>query len=69
MTSPLKSLALAIALLMLGGLLLAPYTATKRRGASDGTVTQMTARERQLAELRVNWFSYACFLGAAAASA
>jgi hypothetical protein len=66
MKRPLHSLLVAIGLLFLGSLSLAPYTPSKKQIAPDGMIAQRTESDRPLAELRVNWFAYACFAGAAA---
>jgi hypothetical protein len=66
MRHPLKSLLLAIGLFVLGSMSLAPFAPTKKQVASDGTVTMRTERELRFAELRVNWFAYACFISGAA---
>ena len=66
MKRPLISLLVAIGLLLLGGLSLAPYTPTKKHIAADGTVTVRTEGERRMMELRVNWFAYLCFAAGAA---
>lgn len=63
MRRPLISFLVAIGLFVLGSMLLAPFTPSKTRVAADGTITQRTANERRLAELRVNGFAYACFVG------
>ena len=69
MRHPLKSLLLALGLLLLGSLSLAPYTPSKKHIAADGTVTVRTESERRMMELRVNWFAYACFAGGTASFA
>jgi hypothetical protein len=69
MKRPLISLLVALGLLFLGSISLAPYTPTKWHVAEDGTRTERSEGERRLAELRVNWFAYLCFLSAAASLA
>ena len=69
MKRPIISLLLAIGLLFLGSLSLAPFTPTKKQTAADGTVTARTESERRLAVWRVNWFAYLCFAGGVASFA
>jgi hypothetical protein len=65
MKRPIHSLLVAIGLLFLGSISLAPYTPSKKQIAPDGTVTIRTEGERRFSELRVNWFAYLCFAGSA----
>ena len=65
MKRPIYSFLVAIGLLFLGSVSLAPYSPPKKQVAPDGTVTVRTESERRLGELRVNWFAYLCFAGAA----
>jgi len=66
MRRPLHSLLLAIGLLVLASMFLAPYTPPRKQISPDGTVILRTESERRLLELRVNWFAYLCLAGAAA---
>jgi hypothetical protein len=66
MKRPLKSVLVALGLLLLGSVSLAPFTAAKKQIAADGTIYERTESERRLAEWRVNWFAYLCFAGAVA---
>jgi len=65
MNRPICSLLVAIGLLFLGGLTLAPYAPTRKKIAADGTFTLRTENERRFAGLQANWFPYLCFAGAA----
>jgi hypothetical protein len=65
MRRPIYSLLVAIGLFFLGSISLAPYSPPRKQVAADGTVTVRTESERRLGELRVNWFAYLCFAGAA----
>jgi hypothetical protein len=69
MKRPIISLLVAIGLFLLGSMSLAPFTPSKKQVAADGTITERTDRQRRLAELRVNWFAYLCFVGGAASFA
>jgi len=69
MKRPIYSLLVALGLVLLGSVSLAPYSPPKRQVAPDGTATVRTESERRLGELRVNWFAYLCFAGAAASIA
>jgi len=65
MKRPIYSLLVAIGLLLLGSVSLAPYSPTRKQIAPDGTVTLRPESEVRFAELRVNWFAYLCFAAAA----
>ena len=65
MKRPLISLLVAMGLLVLGSMSLAPFTPSKKQVAANGMITVRTESDRRLAELRVNWFAYACFIGGA----
>jgi hypothetical protein len=64
MKRPIFSFLVAIGLLFLGSVSLAPYSPTRKQIAPDGAVTLRPESEVRFAELRVNWFAYLCFAGA-----
>ena len=64
MKRPFYSLLLALGLVVLGSMSLAPASPTRKQIAPDGTVTLRPESEMRLAEFRVNWFAYLCFAGA-----
>jgi len=69
MKRPIYSLLAALRLMFIGGMSLVPYSPTRKQIAPDGRVTLRSESEMRVAELRVNWFAYLCFAGAAASFA
>jgi len=69
MKRPIYSLLVALGLMVLGSMSLAPFSPTRKQVGPHGTIVLKTESEKRFAELRVNWFAYLCFAGAAASFA